>query len=60
MSQALSELIKKAQVNDEGAMMELIKKFSPIVKKYSRMLNYDGSDTDLIITFIKAVKTIQV
>jgi hypothetical protein len=60
MCEALSELVIKAQRNDEGSMIELIKKFNPIVKKYSKLLNYDGSETDLIITFIKAVKTIQI
>lgn len=36
-------------------MMKIINKFNPLIKKYSRKLNYDGADTDLIITFIETV-----
>lgn len=60
MEGQLYELIKRARSHDEEAMLNLIGQFNPIVKKYSRMLNYDGAYTDLLIHFIKAVKNIRI
>lgn len=51
----LFELVKKAQNNDEEGLLKIIKKFKPLIKKLSRKLNYDGSETDLIIDLIEVV-----
>ena len=55
MSALLFELIKDYDKGDQKATMEIIEKFNPILRKYSKKLNYDGSDTDLIISLIETV-----
>lgn len=60
MENKLHELIMNAQDNNEGAMIELVERFNPIVKKYSKMLNYDGAYTDLLIRFIIVIKNINI
>ena len=54
MSTLLYELIKDSYKGDQKATMEIIEKFTPILRKYSKKLNYyDGLDTDLVITLIE-------
>lgn len=36
----------------------LIQKFTPLINKYSKKLNYDGAYTDLLIKFIEVIKNI--
>jgi RNA polymerase sigma factor (sigma-70 family) len=52
------QLVKKVQLKDKNALMELIQKFSPLMKKYSRKLNYDGAESDLIIGFIEILNKV--
>lgn len=40
-------------IESQEIILIKIKKFEPIIKKYSRKLNYDGAETDLIITLMK-------
>lgn len=51
----LFQLIKKSQDGNQNCTLEIIKKFSPLINKYSRKLNYDGSETDLIICILETV-----
>lgn len=53
----LYELIYKAQEKNDDAMMELIDKFTPLFKKYARKLNYEDAYEDIILYFIKMIKT---
>ena len=38
-------------------MLEIINKFMPLIKKYSRKLVYDGAESDLIIAIIKLIQS---
>jgi RNA polymerase sigma factor (sigma-70 family) len=58
MTNELYELIQKIQNNDNVSFMEIIERFMPLIKKYAKKLNYDGADTDLIISFIKLIKNL--
>ncbi|WP_274542125.1 hypothetical protein [Clostridium tetani] len=35
-------LVKHSQSKDDKAILRILDKFSPLIKKYSRKLNYDG------------------
>ena len=54
----LYDLAKEAQLNNKNSMLAIIEKFNPIIKKYSRKLNYDGANSDLIIALIEITKSI--
>lgn len=54
----LYELIKESSKTNQQATLDIINKFSPLIKKYSRKLNYDGADTDLIIAIIVTINYI--
>lgn len=51
----LESLIIKAQGSDNEAMLELINKFSPLLKKYARRLNYEDAQNDLTLYFIQLI-----
>lgn len=51
-------LVNEAQQKNKNSLMEILEKFTPLIKKYSRKLNYDGSETDLIITLIETINAI--
>ena len=53
----ICSLLEKAQQGDNTAMMELIDKFQPLLKKYARKLNYDDAYEDCLLFFIELVKT---
>lgn len=56
----LYDLIKDAQNKNTDATLKVINKFSPLIKKYSRKLNYDGADSDLIICLIEIINKIPI
>lgn len=56
----LWEMIDNAQAGDKESLMEIIKKFTPLIIKYKRRLNYDGAYTDLIICLIETVYKIPI
>lgn len=56
----LYELVKEAQNGNNDATMNIIEKFSPLIRKYSRKLNYDVAYTDLIISLIETIKYIPI
>jgi len=51
----LRELIALAKSGNEEAMTQVVKRFIPIVKKYSRQLGYEEACSDLMTWIIEAV-----
>jgi hypothetical protein len=51
----LRELIDLAKSGNEEAMTQVVKRFIPIVKKYSRQLGYEEACSDLVTWIIEAV-----
>lgn len=49
------EIIKCAQAGDQEAMLELVNKFLPLLKKYSYKLGYEDSLEDLQLDFITLI-----
>lgn len=60
ISSSLYNLIFKYQLGDKNAFLEIHEKFMPLIKKYSRKLNYDGSYSDMIITLLEIIKKIPI
>lgn len=56
----LFDLVKKAQLDNKDSMLAIIEKFDPLIKKYSRKLEYDGANSDLIIALIETIKFIPI
>jgi len=50
-------LIVKARDNDNDAMLELIKRFRPLMLKYAKKLNYEDAYEDILFEFIRLVKS---
>lgn len=57
---SLINIIKKAQSGNKNCILQIIEKFKPLVKKYSRKLKYDGSDSDLVIALIEIINCIPI
>lgn len=53
----ICRLLVKAQQGDEKAMLELINRFQPLLKKYAKKLGYDDAYEDCLLFFIELVKT---
>lgn len=49
------DLIDKAQKGDKEAMLFLIKKFEPLLKKYAKKLNYEDAYEDIMLYFIELI-----
>lgn len=60
MDNSLYILINASQCGDTTSLLEIIEKFQPLIKKYSRKLNYDGAETDLIISLIETIQSIPI
>ena len=56
MEDEMLNIIIRAKSYDEDALLTIITKFKPLIKKYSRLLNYDTAETDLIIELILLIK----
>lgn len=56
-SSKLKNLFQKAQKGDKDALLMLIEQFMPLINKYKRKLDCDGSETDLLIRFIEIAKS---
>lgn len=55
----LKEILYLAgQEKDNEALGTIIEQFRPAIGKYARWLNYDGADTDLIISLIEKIRNI--
>lgn len=55
---SLLNLVSKAQNGNETAMLSIIIRFEPLIKKLSRELNYEEAQTDLIIFIIELTRKI--
>lgn len=55
----LYDQIRKAQGNDKDEMLKLIERFVPLLRKYSRKLNYEDAYEDTVLFFIELVKGIR-
>jgi RNA polymerase sigma factor (sigma-70 family) len=51
-------LLIKAQEGDKDALLNILIKFNPIIKSYSRKLNYAEAETDLIIVLLETIISI--
>ncbi|MBE3587437.1 MAG: helix-turn-helix domain-containing protein [Thermoanaerobacteraceae bacterium] len=51
----LRELITLAKNGNEEAITQVVKRFIPIVKKYSRQLGYEEACADLVTWIVEAV-----
>lgn len=51
----LFETLCLAKSNDKEALMKILKKFNPMIKKLARNLPYDEAESDLIIHLIELV-----
>jgi len=60
MEKKMLETLQKAKCGNKDALMELIEKFKPIIRKYSRKLRYDTAESDLVIELIKIIKIIPI
>ena len=48
-------LVNNSRKGNKEDTLNFIKKFNPLVIKYSRKLNYDGAETDLIICLLEVL-----
>ena len=51
--------IEKCQSKDSSAMLELINKFKPLIKKYSRNFFYEDIETDLTIALLQTAQKLK-
>lgn len=56
----LYNLLVNSKNGNKNSTLDIIEKFNPLLNKYSRKLNYDGSYTDLIICLLETLKTIPI
>lgn len=56
----LYETVIESKKGDKECTMELIRRFDPLIKKYSRKLSYDGSNIDLIISLLETIAYIPI
>ncbi|MDF2700884.1 sigma-70 family RNA polymerase sigma factor [Clostridium saccharoperbutylacetonicum] len=59
MGEELFKSVLQVQNGNKDELMFIIEKFSPLIQKYKRKLNYDESETDLIIALIEIVLSIK-
>ena len=53
----LKDLIIRATSDDKEAMLSIITKFDPLLKKHSRHLNYDDAYNDMVLDFIEFIRS---
>ncbi|MFT5875985.1 MAG: RNA polymerase sigma factor (sigma-70 family) [Clostridium sp.] len=58
MDASLYEMIKHVEDGDMESFVSIKEKFDPLIKKFSRKLNYEEAETDLIISLINIVTNI--
>ena len=51
----LYEMVQKAQAGEQNEMMDIVSKFSGLIKKWGRKLGYEDATNDLIADFIDLV-----
>ena len=55
----LAIFVTNAQTGNHDAMLQLITRFQPLLKKYARILNYEDSYNDLVLLFIETIHVIR-
>lgn len=58
MAISLYDLIILSSNGDKDSKMILINKFQPLLTKYSKKLNYEGAETDLVIFFLELISVL--
>lgn len=58
MNNELFQLLFCAQNGDKKATEKLYLKFSKLIKKLSRLAEYDGAETDIIVFFLQFIKKV--
>ena len=53
------KLLGEAKLGNEESMVEVIDRFRPTIKKFSRELGYETAETDLVIELISILKKIK-
>lgn len=48
----IKNLIIKAQSGDQDAVLQLVRRFIPIIKKYSRWMGYEEAYADLVVWIV--------
>lgn len=56
----LYKLIEESKKGNKECLLKVICRFNPLLRKYSRKLNYDGSESDLIICILEIIYTIPI
>lgn len=56
----LYKLVEWSQDGNKECLLEIVCKFKPLIRKYSRKLNYDGSDSDLTICLLETIYNIPI
>lgn len=54
---SLYDLIKSSEQNKE-AKIKIIEKFSPLLNKYSKKLDYEYAKTDLVIALLEIIQSL--
>jgi len=55
----LHELIVKAKCGDQEAISEIVTRFIPIIRKYSRQLGYEEAYSDLVEWMVRSINRYQ-
>lgn len=53
-------LVSDLRKGNKDSSLTLIRKFNPLIIKYSRKLNYDGAETDLVISLLEILNKISI
>ncbi len=56
----LVDEIKLSQNGDESSTLEIIKRFKPLIRKYSNKIYYDDTESLFIISILNAIKKINI
>lgn len=60
MIYSLNKLIRKAKDGDKEALLGIILRFNPLIKRFSRELKYPEAETDLIIALLELTDEINI
>ena len=58
MNESIYKNIVNAQ-NDSEQMYQLIKKFDPLIRKYSYRLRYEDAYSDIVLLFIEKIQKVK-
>lgn len=55
---SLYNLILQSSEGDDKATIEILKKFHPLLNKYTKKLNYECANTDLVIALLEIINSL--